>query len=148
MTVIYLAGPLFSAGEKAFNSSLATAITTRAPHVTVVLPQERAKSFLGKPGQNKAIFNDCIEGVLQADVIVAILDGADVDSGTAVELGYALACKKPVVGIRTDFRISEERGMNLMVAFACSKLVIDLEASVASLAETIVDFCQAILVSA
>jgi nucleoside 2-deoxyribosyltransferase len=40
-----------------------------------------------------------------------------------VEIGYAYALKKPIVGVRTDFRASEDRGVNLMVSHACSRLV-------------------------
>jgi nucleoside 2-deoxyribosyltransferase len=39
-----------------------------------------------------------------ADAVLAVLDGADVDSGVAAEVGYASAIGKPVVGIRTDER--------------------------------------------
>lgn len=33
----------------------------------------------------------------------AVLDGVDVDSGTAWEIGYAYARGKPIIGLRTDF---------------------------------------------
>ena len=36
--------------------------------------------------------------------VLAVLDGSDVDSGVAAEVGYASAIGKPVVGIRTDER--------------------------------------------
>jgi len=52
--------------------------------------------------------------------LVAILDGADVDSGTAAEIGYAFARGKLIVGYRGDFRLSadNEGGMvNLQVEF-------------------------------
>lgn len=39
-----------------------------------------------------------------ADVVLAILDGADVDSGVAAEIGYASGNGKPIVGLRTDQR--------------------------------------------
>lgn len=42
-----------------------------------------------------------IEG---ADAMLAILDGVDVDSGTAAEIGFAAAARKPVVGLRLDTR--------------------------------------------
>jgi nucleoside 2-deoxyribosyltransferase len=49
-------------------------------------------------------------------MIVAIIDGADADSGTAWEMGYAAGLKKTVIAIRTDFRMagSHER-VNLML---------------------------------
>ena len=34
--------------------------------------------------------------------VVAVLDGADVDSGTAAEIGYAFARGKLIVGYRGD----------------------------------------------
>lgn len=43
-----------------------------------------------------------------ADGILAILDGADVDSGVAAEVGYASAIRKPVIGLRTDERATTD----------------------------------------
>lgn len=41
-----------------------------------------------------------------ADGMIAVLDGADVDSGTAAEVGYAFAREKLIFGLRTDFRLA------------------------------------------
>jgi Nucleoside 2-deoxyribosyltransferase len=40
----------------------------------------------------------------RADAVLAVLDGADVDSGTAAEIGFACASGTPVVGYRGDDR--------------------------------------------
>jgi nucleoside 2-deoxyribosyltransferase len=56
----------------------------------------------------------------QADGVVAVLDGADVDSGTAAEIGYAFARGKLIVGYRGDFRLSadnEGATVNLQVEY-------------------------------
>jgi nucleoside 2-deoxyribosyltransferase len=42
--------------------------------------------------------------IRDADGILAVLDGTDVDSGTAAEIGFASALGKVVVGLRTDLR--------------------------------------------
>jgi nucleoside 2-deoxyribosyltransferase len=42
--------------------------------------------------------------IATSDAVFAILDGVDVDSGTAAEIGYAAALGKPVVGLRLDQR--------------------------------------------
>ena len=42
----------------------------------------------------------------RADAVVAVLDGVDVDSGTAAEIGYAFARGKRIVGYRGDFRLA------------------------------------------
>ena len=49
-----------------------------------------------------------------------MLDGADVDSGTAAEIGYAFARGKLIVGYRGDFRVSADNEgalVNLQVEF-------------------------------
>jgi hypothetical protein len=55
-----------------------------------------------------------------ADGVLAVLDGVDVDSGTAAEIGYAFARGKLVVGYRGDFRLSadnEGSTVNLQVEY-------------------------------
>jgi nucleoside 2-deoxyribosyltransferase len=52
--------------------------------------------------------------------VVAVLDGVDVDSGTAAEIGYAFARGKLVVGYRGDFRLSADNEgsiVNLQVEY-------------------------------
>jgi nucleoside 2-deoxyribosyltransferase len=43
-------------------------------------------------------------GIREAALVVAILDGADVESGTASEIGFAAALGRPIFGLRTDWR--------------------------------------------
>ncbi len=52
-----------------------------------------------------------------------MIDGADPDSGTSWEMGYAYAKGKPVVGLRTDFRPGAEHGVNIMLSRSCRYLV-------------------------
>ena len=50
----------------------------------------------------------------------AVLDGTDVDSGTAAEIGYAFARGKKILGYRGDFRLSadnEGATVNLQVEY-------------------------------
>lgn len=56
----------------------------------------------------------------ESDALVAVLDGVDVDSGTAAEIGYAYGKGKPIVGYRGDFRLSADNEgltVNLQVEF-------------------------------
>ena len=56
----------------------------------------------------------------RADGLFAILDGVDVDSGTAAEIGYAFANGKYICGLRTDFRLSADNHgstVNLQVEY-------------------------------
>jgi nucleoside 2-deoxyribosyltransferase len=53
---------------------------------------------------NHAAAERNFEMIQQADGLLAVVDGNDVDSGTAAEIGAACALGKPIVGLRTDFR--------------------------------------------
>jgi nucleoside 2-deoxyribosyltransferase len=140
MIQIYLAGPLFTLAEREFNARLAESIHRKRPDLIVILPQDEAIKFKGYENKNAEIFQDCIDSIDRADIMVALLEGADADSGTSVELGYAYSKGKAILGIRTDFRISEERGLNLMLPFACMELYLDTLANFDALVDKIIDF--------
>ncbi|SNB47444.1 nucleoside 2-deoxyribosyltransferase [Geobacter sp. DSM 9736] len=44
--------------------------------------------------------------IREADILFAVLDGAEVDSGTASEVGFAAGLGKVCYGLRTDWRNS------------------------------------------
>jgi nucleoside 2-deoxyribosyltransferase len=56
-------------------------------------------------------------GVRCCDILLAVLDGAEVDSGCAAEVGFAMATGIKCFGLRTDWRDCGEFGlpMNLQV---------------------------------
>ena len=56
-------------------------------------------------------------------MVLALLDGADADSGVAFETGYARGLGKPVLGVRTDYRQSQVKGLNLMLAAGASEIL-------------------------
>ncbi len=122
---IYLAGPLFSLAEREFNKMIADELEKRIPNCEVYLPQEFSKNIV-KETENtffENMFNYCINSIDESDLIISILDGPDADSGTCIELGYAYANKKPIVGVRTDFRSLEDKGVNLMVSNVCTEFI-------------------------
>lgn len=45
-------------------------------------------------------------GIRESDMLLAILDGAETDSGTSSEVGFAAGLGKPTYGLRTDWRDS------------------------------------------
>ncbi|WP_320041353.1 nucleoside 2-deoxyribosyltransferase [uncultured Desulfobacter sp.] len=138
MKKIYLAGPLFSLAEREFNILFAQMIESGMNDVEVILPQKRASRFLSLENGKKLIFEDCLKMVEKADIVLAILDGPDADSGTSVELGYAYAIKTPIIGVRTDFRISEDKGLNLMLSNICSTLIIDISSDMTGLVNSVI----------
>ncbi|MEW6527153.1 MAG: nucleoside 2-deoxyribosyltransferase [Spirochaetota bacterium] len=108
---IYFAGPLFTAAERQFNESLAQYIEQAG--YAVYLPQKECQGI----SSANDIFNRCIKGLDNAWCVVAVVDGADADSGTCFEMGYAYARDIPILGVRTDFRRSADDGyLNLMLS--------------------------------
>ncbi len=72
--------------------------------------------YLAAPLFSEVIFNKNEIAIQKSDIIVAVVDGTDVDSGTAREIGYAYALGKPILGLRTDFRTQGIEGtVNLMI---------------------------------
>ena len=121
---IYLSAPLFTQVQRRWNRMLAAGLEERIAGAEVVLPQDYkfGQSF-NNPKDFPKILQACIDGVRQADVVVAILDGPDVDSGTALEMGVAYERGIPIVGVRTDYRESQDRGVNLAVAGVCTEFL-------------------------
>jgi nucleoside 2-deoxyribosyltransferase len=120
---IYLAASLFTQAERRWLRELALAL--RAAGHGVFLPQDDAAApLLRTPPDFASTFELCVQGIEEADVVVAVLDGPDGDSGTAWECGYAYARSKPLLGVRTDLRAgSEDDGMNLMLRRSVSAVV-------------------------
>jgi nucleoside 2-deoxyribosyltransferase len=83
----------------------------------------------------KEIFEEDLRELKGADMVIAVLDGPDVDSGTALEIGVAGALGKCIIGIKTDFRVMAylnrakplESEMNLMVRYAIDRLCRNLK---------------------
>jgi nucleoside 2-deoxyribosyltransferase len=139
--MIYLAGPVFTLAERRFNEELAGELERLCPSHHVFLPQRYDKDFKDLPDFSQRMFA-CLMGALDnCDVVVAILDGPDADSGTSFEMGYVRGRGKRVIGVRTDFRDGEDNGVNLMLSNACSDLVMEpsTTTSVARLAERIAE---------
>lgn len=142
---IYLAGPLFSSAERTFNKKLASKLEESG--YEVFLPQELTQSNEVDAKELYRLFDILIKEVSKADILVAILDGADTDSGTCIEMGYAFGINKPIIGVRTDFRNLEVNGVNLMVLKVCNKFLLFKEKHVLieDLSKRIIETAKSIL---
>ena len=69
---------------------------------------------------NRLIAENNCKAIKSSDCMLAVLDGTDVDSGTAAEIGYAAALNKKICGYRGDFRKSGDNEgsiINLQVEY-------------------------------
>jgi len=115
---IYLASPLgFSEVTTPFMQIIENKLTKMGHHVinpwkltdaNVFKEVEQTKYLKEKVEKmhniNMKIAKTNKEKIDSCDLIFAVLDGGDVDSGTASEIGYGFAKGKEIIGYRNDFR--------------------------------------------
>jgi nucleoside 2-deoxyribosyltransferase len=145
---LYVAGPLFSEAERSWLDMLAARL--RAEGFECFVPHEQFRELADVTVE--AVYRADTEGLRSADALVAWLDGAMVDDGTACEIGMFAelvrsdsARYRGIVGIVTDLRLERRRqqsvvgdGMNLFVAGAiesCGTIVYGVDDVVAALRE-------------
>lgn len=148
--LVYVAGPLFSEAEREFLEKVVRSLASASGLDSMkdfFLPH-RDGGELGKGRTRDDIFGLDIEHMGSAEMVVALLDGQDVDSGTCIELGYAFARGKKIFGLLTDFRSyctsdHEPHRPNLMVWGVCERGA-TLFHSTAELAEAFRTYCERI----
>jgi len=132
---IYLAGPLgFSEAGRHFHTQVLVPFVCGLGYEVVdpwaLTPPARLAAVRALPdgparrqawrALNREIGGANRAAIDRADGVLAVLDGPDVDSGTAAEIGYAFARGKLVVGYRGDFRLSADNEgsvVNLQVEY-------------------------------
>ena len=131
---VFLASPLFSDAEREFNSNLAKSL--RENGFEVWLAQEAPFIQKGIHKEKKTIYEGDILALKTSDVVVAVLDGINVDAGVAYEMGYAKALGKPIVGLKTDYRtFSKMEEVNLMLEVPLVKLCKNVDEVIDSLSK-------------
>ena len=116
----YLAGPLgfTEAGRDYYARRFVPALAEHVEPVdpwTLSLPEEfaaaaadgRAHAFGIEVGARNAA------AIGSTRLLIAHLEGQEVDAGTAAEVGYAAALGLPCLGVRSDLRASGEPGMRV-----------------------------------
>jgi len=107
---VYISGPLFTAPERAYLEVIDKACQDRS--YSTYLPHRDAGYAKARGSLRRKFFLADIRMLRNSRMVVAVLNGAEVDAGTAWEVGFAFAQKKPIVGIREDLRMHE---INLML---------------------------------
>ncbi|EON72191.1 nucleoside 2-deoxyribosyltransferase [Lysinibacillus sphaericus] len=101
----YLANGLFSLGDRLVNEQLAAAIRQAVPGIELYVPQENdAINDKTAYADSLAIAEADLMMLQSSDVLVAVLDGVEIDSGVAAEIGAFSMLNRPIVGVFTDVR--------------------------------------------
>lgn len=125
---LYVAGPLFSEAERSWLDMLAARL--RAEGFECFVPHEQFAELADVTVEE--VYRIDVEGLRSANALVAWLDGAMVDDGTACEIGMFAELVRSdreryrgIVAIATDLRLERRReqgvvgdGMNLFVSGA------------------------------
>ena len=134
--VVYYAAPLFTDAERAWNAANARTLRELSRgDIELLVPQEFCAALdAGASPDFARIFAACVAHLDRAQVVIAVLDGADPDSGTCWEAGYAYAKGIPVIGLRTDWRPAEDGPANCMLTRSCVAVVASLDAVASAVA--------------
>ena len=99
MKQAYIAGPLFDDHEREYLVKIAEIVESFG--FNTFLPHRDAGLVTGDFTFEKKtkVFDIDMEFLEPAELVVALLTGRDVDSGTAAEIGYAFKSGKILIGI-------------------------------------------------
>lgn len=148
---IYLAGPLFSEGERAYLDTVAARL--RSDGYEVFVPHEQFAEQKLQSTEHSAMADEIygvdLAGIEGANAVLAWIDGPQCDDGTAVEIGIFNRLVKTdparyrgIIGLSTDIRVARRRGvvpgdgLNLFLAGAirsCGEIAWSLDEAVAAL---------------
>lgn len=128
---VYVAGPLFNTHERLYLETITARLEALGyecflPHRDVGLVGDMTQF-----SNRQRIFRGDMQALDDCELVVALLTGADHDSGTCGELGYAYAQGKPCIGITDDLR-----GLNNLIWGLCdegAQLVADIDSLMALL---------------
>ncbi len=128
---IYFAGPLFTEYERDYISKCAQVL--RANGIDPFVPHESPRVQI--PGDQrsrpKRCFDNDFGAIYQSQAMLALLNGTEVDDGTASEIGifYALMQSDPgrkgIVALLNDYRTNpngEGKGINAFVMGCIQKV--------------------------
>jgi len=138
--LIYLATSLFTAAEQAFAAALTAEIEGLGFAVYYPWRDAGDEALMAAWGEdwtriNAEIARRNLRAIERCSSVVAVVEGADVDSGVAMELGYARALAKPIKLLRTDWRTQGPRvgPVNIMLGMAAAELFTSIAALLAGL---------------
>lgn len=105
MTKVYLANALFSEADRMYNDFLADLLRREVDNIDLFVPQEADEiNDKNSFADSKKIAEWDSAKLLESDVLIAIIDGNEIDSGVSAEIGMFYMTNKPIIGLFTDVR--------------------------------------------
>lgn len=101
----YLANGLFSAADVMYNNLIASKVREAIPNISLYVPQENGsindKSLYA---DSRMIADGDDAQLVKSDFMIAVIDGIEIDSGVACEIGVMSTLNKPIFALYTDMR--------------------------------------------
>lgn len=102
---IYVANGLFSIGDRYVNAEIAKALRAADDTLQLYVPQENDAINDKEAYANSAqIAQADLAALRDSDLLVAVIDGVEIDSGVAAEIGAFSMLGRPIVALCSDVR--------------------------------------------
>ena len=128
---IYLAAPLFTPRERAFNADLKALLSEKfdvyLPQVDGLLLADLVRQGVNVEVAEKLVFDADVASMKEVDLLLAVLDGASIDEGVAFEIGFVYSLGKRCVGLQTDIRRQLPTGNNPMIGRSLSRIFMNVD---------------------
>ena len=106
----YLANGLFSIGDIYVNEKIASSVREKVERLKLYVPQENeAINDKNAFADSLAIAKADTDALLDSDFLIAVIDGVEIDSGVAAEIGLFSTTGKPIFALFSDIR---QQGIN------------------------------------
>lgn len=101
----YLANGLFSLGDRIINKAIASKVRMVNKDLDLYVPQENEEiNDKNSYADSLVIAKADMEKLMESDFLIAVIDGVEIDSGVAAEIGAFSTTGKPIYALYTDIR--------------------------------------------
>lgn len=101
----YLANGLFGLGDRLLNELIAKEVRETFPELDLYVPQENGEINDKTAYANSIMIAQGDDAYLnESDFMIAVIDGVEIDSGVACEIGTFSTLGRPVFALCTDTR--------------------------------------------
>lgn len=105
MKKAYLANGLFGLGDRLLNEFIALGLRGRMKdNLELFVPQEQPFNDKSSYADSITIAKSDTKALLESDFMIAVIDGVEIDSGVAAEIGIFSTTGKPIYALYSDVR--------------------------------------------
>lgn len=102
----YLANGLFGMGDRLLNSLISSQVRKEIKDIDLYVPQENdAINDKSSYADSMTIAKADIDKLKESDFLIAVIDGVEIDSGVAAEIGAFYMMDKPIFALYSDVRL-------------------------------------------